>query len=61
MLVLKRLRNWSYDTLEQEVRANLVYRQFTRVGTERVPDAKSLIQIGQIRFNNRRMMTAGAS
>jgi IS5 family transposase len=48
MLVLKHLRNWSYDTLEREVRANLVYRQFTRVGTERVPDAKSLIKIANV-------------
>ncbi|HEY6137333.1 MAG TPA: ISNCY family transposase [Thermoanaerobaculia bacterium] len=48
MLVRKHLRNWSYGTLEREVRANLVYRQFTRVGTERVPDAKSLIKIANV-------------
>lgn len=42
MLLLKHLRNWSYATLEREVRANLVYRQFTRVGAEKVPDAKTL-------------------
>lgn len=48
MLVLKHLRNWSYDTLEREVRANLVYRQFTRIGTGRVPDAKSLIKIAGV-------------
>lgn len=48
MLVLKHLRNWSYDTLEREVRANLVYRQFTRIGTDRVPDAKSLIKIAGV-------------
>ncbi len=45
MLILKHMRNWSYDTLEREVRANLVYRQFTRIGSDRVPDAKSLIRI----------------
>jgi len=28
--------------LEREVRANLVYRQFTRVEAEKVPDAKTL-------------------
>jgi len=28
--------------LEREVRANLVYRQFTRVGAQKVPDAKTL-------------------
>jgi transposase, IS5 family len=32
LLVLKHVRNWSYDVLEREVRANLVYRNFTRVG-----------------------------
>jgi IS5 family transposase len=47
MLALKHLRNWSYDILEREVRANLVYRQFTRIGTGKVPDAKSLIKIAQ--------------
>ena len=31
LLVLKHLRNWSYEVLEREVRANLVYRDFTRV------------------------------
>ncbi|MGA8308746.1 MAG: transposase [Terriglobales bacterium] len=30
LLLLKHIRNWSYDTLEREVRANLVYRAFTR-------------------------------
>ena len=28
MLLLKHLYRWSYDTLEHEVRANLVYRAF---------------------------------
>ena len=40
LLVLKHMRNWSYAMVEREVRANLVYRQFTRVGTQKVPDAK---------------------
>jgi IS5 family transposase len=26
LLILKHIRNWSYDVLEREVRANLVYR-----------------------------------
>jgi len=47
LLVLKHLRDWSYDILEREVRANLVYRQFTRVGAEKVPDAKSLGRLGR--------------
>ena len=42
LLLLKHMRNWSYDILEREVRANLVYRQFTRVGAAKVPDAKTL-------------------
>jgi IS5 family transposase len=42
LLILKHLRNWSYVVLEREVRANLVYRDFTRVGSEKVPDAKTM-------------------
>jgi IS5 family transposase len=42
LLVLKHLRNWSYGVLEREVRANLVYRDFTRVGGEKMPDAKTM-------------------
>ena len=42
LLLLKHIRNWSYYVLEREVRANLVYRQFTRVGAHKVPDAKTL-------------------
>jgi len=45
LLVLKHMRNWSFDTLEREVRANMVYRLFTRVGAEKVPDAKTLARI----------------
>ena len=46
LLLLKHMRNWSYAVLEREVRANLVYRQFTRVGAEKVPDAKTLGKLG---------------
>src|SRR5437868_2846685 len=42
LLVLKHIRNWSYDVLEREVRANLVYRDFTRVGGAKMPDAKTI-------------------
>jgi IS5 family transposase len=42
LLLLKHIRNWSYAILEREVRANLVYRQFTRVGGAKVPDAKTM-------------------
>lgn len=47
MLLLKHVRNWSYETLEGEVRANLVYRSFCRIGLEKVPDAKTLVRLGQ--------------
>jgi len=47
LLLLKHVRNWSYDVLEREVRANLVYRDFTRIGLGKVPDAKTLARIGQ--------------
>ena len=42
LLVLKHVRNWSYAILEREVRANLVYRDFTCVGGGKVPDAKTM-------------------
>jgi len=42
LLLLKHIRNWSYQVLEREVRANLVYRDFTRVGAWKVPDAKTM-------------------
>ena len=48
LLLLKHIRNWSYDVLEREVRANLVYRAFTRIGDEKVPDAKILARLGQL-------------
>jgi transposase, IS5 family len=42
LLVLKHIRNLSYAALEREVRANLVYRDFTRVGGGKMPDAKTM-------------------
>jgi len=42
LLVLKHVRNWSYQVLEREVRANLIYRDFTRVGGGKVADAKTM-------------------
>jgi IS5 family transposase len=42
LLVLKHARNWSYAVLEREVRANLVYRKFTRVGFTKMADAKTM-------------------
>ena len=48
LLILKHARNWSFEVLEREVRANLIYREFTRVGTEKVPDAKVLAKIARV-------------
>ena len=48
LLMLKHIRDWSYQTLEREVRANLVYRSFTRIGGEKVPDAKTIGRLGQV-------------
>ena len=42
LLLLKHIRDWSYEELEREVRANFVYRQFTRIGGGPVPDDKSM-------------------
>ena len=46
MLILKQVRHWSYERLEREVRANVVYRSFCRMGMEKVPDAKTLVRLG---------------
>jgi IS5 family transposase len=42
LLVLKHIRNLSYGALEREVRGNLVYRDFSRVGGGKMPDAKTM-------------------
>jgi len=42
LLILKHIRNLSYEVLEREVRANLVYRDFARVGGGKMPDAKTM-------------------
>jgi IS5 family transposase len=47
MLILKHLFDWSYDELEHEVRANLVYRAFTRIDAGDVPDAKTILKIAR--------------
>jgi IS5 family transposase len=48
MLVLKRLKGWTFERTEREVRASLVYRLVTRVYFERVPDAKTLIRLSGV-------------
>jgi IS5 family transposase len=42
MLVLKHMRDYSFEELSREVRANLVYREFTRIGGGKVPDDKTM-------------------
>jgi IS5 family transposase len=42
MLLLKHIRNWSFEETAREIRANLVYREFTRIGAAKVPDDKTL-------------------
>jgi IS5 family transposase len=42
LLVLKHARNWSYAVLEREVRANLIYRKFVRIGFAKMADAKTM-------------------
>src|SRR6202167_739188 len=47
LLLLKHVRNWSFDTLEREVWMNLASRDFARIGMGKVPDAKTLARIAQ--------------
>src|SRR2546427_1713907 len=48
MLILKHLFDWSYDDMEREVRANLVYRMFTHIDAGDVPDAKTILKIARV-------------
>ncbi|MGH7393796.1 MAG: ISNCY family transposase [Candidatus Rokuibacteriota bacterium] len=47
MLLLKHIRDWSFADLTREVRANLVYRDFTRIGGGTVPDDKTMGRLGR--------------
>jgi Transposase domain (DUF772) len=47
LMALKHLRNWSYQALEREVRANVMYREFTRIRGEKVPDCKTMVRWGK--------------
>ena len=42
MLLLKHMRGWSFEGVTREVRANLVYREFTGIGGGKVPDDKTM-------------------
>jgi len=48
MLVLKHAHNWSFEETEHQVRANIVCREFARVGLAKVPDAKVLAKIAKL-------------
>ena len=48
MLVLKHLKGWSYEQLQWEVTGNLVYRHFCRIDGGKVPDAKTMVRLGQL-------------
>src|SRR5260370_26928831 len=51
MLLLKHVRDFSFQELTREVRANLVYREVTRIGGGKVPGDRTsgrlALQIGQ--------------
>ena len=47
LLIPKHIRNWSYAILEREVRANLIYRKFTRIGFAKMADAKTMGRWGK--------------
>ncbi len=61
LMRLKHVRNWSFDVLEREVRMNLAYRDFTRIGMGKVPDAKTLARIAQALGGRSDRGTASAS
>jgi IS5 family transposase len=48
MLTLKHLKQWSYEQLEWEVTGNIVYRYFCRIDGNKVPDAKTMVRLGQL-------------
>jgi transposase, IS5 family len=48
MLVLKRLKGWSFEETEREVRRSLVYRHLARVYFERVPDSRTLVRLSGV-------------
>ena len=42
MLLLKHMWDFTFEELSREVRANLVYREFSRIGGGKVPDDKTM-------------------
>lgn len=63
LLLLKHVRNWSYEVLEREVRANLVYRDFAGVGSAKVQIARSerIVSGRQMRIDTRVVETSRRS
>jgi transposase, IS5 family len=47
MLVLRRLRQWTFEQVEWEVGGNLVYRYFCRLDANKAPDSTALIRAEQ--------------
>src|SRR5437867_4847985 len=43
--VLKHLKGWSFRELERELRANLIYRRFTRFDAEVTPDFSTFSRV----------------
>lgn len=60
MLVLKHLKDWSYEQLQWEVTGNLVYRYFCRIDGGTVPDAKTMVRLGQLLEGDRLVRPARA-
>ena len=48
ILVLRHLRNWSFERLVWEVTGNLVYRRFCRIDAQKVPGDKTLIKLQKV-------------
>lgn len=48
LLVLKHLRQWSYEQLVREVSGSIVYRRFCRIEAGKVPDHTTLIKLGKL-------------
>jgi IS5 family transposase len=48
LLVLQRVKGWTFDATEREVRASLVYRWATHIYLGRVPDAKTLLRLSHV-------------
>ena len=48
LLVLRHLRNWSYEVLVREVTGSLVYRRFCRIEAGHVPEHTTLIKVAKL-------------